>query len=288
MNVFTWMLGAVLSFCFMAIGARELSGDLATAQILFFRSTIGLLVIASLILRLGKPQYFKTQLLKRHCLRNGFQFLGQYGWFLSIGLLPLAEVFALEFTVPFWVLIIAAVFLKEQLTFRKMLAVALGLLGVVIIVQPGVALVDSASLIMLGAAVGYAVAHVTTKSLTQTEHPLTIMFYMCLLQWPIGLALSLPQWLWPHGQQILWILIVGLTALTANYCLARAMLCAEVGTVVTIDFLRLPAIAIVGVVFYDEGFELALLIGGSIMLLGNLLNAKGLRLRRWKKSSVKK
>ena len=98
---------------------------------------------------------------------------------------------------------------------------------------------------MLGAAVGYAVAHVTTKSLTQTEHPLTIMFYMCLLQWPIGLALSLPQWLWPHGQQILWILIVGLTALTANYCLARAMLCAEVGTVVTIDFLRLPAIAIV-------------------------------------------
>lgn len=287
MNVFTWMLGTLLSFCLMAIGARELSGELCTAQILFFRSAIGLLAIASLIIYLAKPQYFKTQLLKRHCLRNGFQFIGQYGWFLGIGLLPLAEVFALEFTVPFWVLVIAAIFLKEQLTIKKMLAVALGLLGVVIIVQPGIAIINNASFIVLGAAVGYAVAHVATKSLTQTEHPLTIMFYMCLLQLPVGLLLSLSQWQWPNGQQLLWVLVVGFTALTANYCLARAMLCAEVSTVVTIDFLRLPAIAVVGVIFYGESFELSLLIGGGIMLVGNLLNAKGLKLRPWKKASIK-
>ena len=266
------MIGALLSFCLMAVGARELSGHIDTFQILFFRSAIGLSILTLLIVSTRKIKHFRTQRLGLHSIRNIFHFGGQYGWFAGIGLLPLAEVFALEFTVPLWTALIAYCFLGERLTARKIMSLLLGLLGVFIIVQPGIAIVNPASLIVIGAAICYAIAHSSTKSLSSTESPLTVLFFMCLIQLPIGLYFSLPHWQNPTHGEWLWMMIIGVTALSANYCMTKAMLYAEVTAVVTIDFLRLPVIALVGVMFYSENFELTLIIGASLMLLGNVVN----------------
>lgn len=267
-----WMSGTLVSFSLMAIAARELSGEIGTFQILFFRSLIGLLVISLIIFGLKRQQLFSTGRLKQHICRNLFHFAGQYGWFLGITLLPLAEVFALEFTVPFWTLIIAVLFLREQFIFRKLFAVLLGLTGVYIIVQPGSEVFNEASLIVLASAIFYAVAHSTTKALSSTEKPLTILFFMCLLQLPVSLVFSVMNWHNPDITHWFWLTIISLTALTAHYCMTSAMQCAEVTTVITLDFLRLPLISMVGMVLYNEGFDLALIIGGLLMLLGNLIN----------------
>lgn len=255
----------------MAIGARELSGALPVYQTLFFRSAIGLVVTFALIVLMRKTQLLHTSRLKVHAFRNVFHFAGQYGWFLGIGLLPLAEVFALEFTVPIWTLLFAALALKETITARKLMSVLLGALGVLVIVQPGYAIVDSASLIVLAAAACYAIAHTTTKLLSANENTITILFFMCLIQLPIGFALSISEWTWPQQEQWLWLVLVGITALSAHYCMVKAMHSAEVTTVVTIDFLRLPLIALVGVFFYAEPFKLSLMLGGLLMLFGNLI-----------------
>jgi drug/metabolite transporter (DMT)-like permease len=292
MALFLWMSGALASFCILAIGARELSGELTIAQSLCIRSAIGLIFLSGVYFirsRLFKgkrlkavPSQPRVNVIKRHLFRNIFHFIAQYGWFFGIGLLPLAEVFALEFTVPIWTLLIASFFLDEKVTMNKLIAIFLGTLGVLAIVQPGYALIDYASIVVLGSAICFAISHTTTKSLAKTESPLTILLFMCIVQLPIGLFLSLSNWVWPQGEQWLWLVVIGLSALSAHYCLAKAMQYAEVTTIITLDFFRLPLIAMVGVIFYNEAFELPLLIGGALMLIGNLVGVRDLTMRKVK------
>lgn len=274
MKTVLWMSGAISSFCLMAVAARELAGSISVFEILFFRSVIGLTVITMLILGMKKTSLFRTGRLKIHLLRNVFHFGGQFGWVLGIGLLPLATVFALEFTVPVWVTVIAALFLHERVTVYKLIAVTLGLVGVGIIVQPGLAMFDSTSFIVLGAAICYAVAHSTNKSLTNSDSPVTILFYMCLLQLPLGLTLASTNWIWPSSVQLPWLALIGFTALSGHYCLSRAMQLSDVGIVMALEFFRLPLIALVGVLLYNEGFEFTILLGGAVILAGNLFNIR--------------
>ncbi|WP_414931197.1 DMT family transporter [Vibrio europaeus] len=265
------MFGTIVSFCLMAIGARELSQQLDTFQILFFRTIIALIIISVVIFGAKRRYLLRTQRFKLHLSRNLFHFAGQYGWFLGIGLLPLAEVFALEFTVPLWTLLIACLFLGERLTRNKLCAALLGFCGVLVIVKPGYDIVSPAAFIVLAAAFCYAVAHASTKSLASSEHPLTILFFMCATQLPIGFFFSIVNWHPPQGIEWLWLLVIGFTSLSAHYCMTKAMQCAEVSFVVTIDFLRLPMIALVGVMLYSEPFEISLVFGAALMLLGNLI-----------------
>ncbi len=275
MHAITWMFGSLLSFCLMAIGARELAGEIPVFQTLFVRSAVGLLCVVAILYVTKQAALIKTKALGLHVFRNSFHLAGQYGWFLGIGLLPLAEVFALEFTVPIWTAIFASIALKETLTRRKLIAIACGLLGVLVIVQPGVAIVNVASLIVLGAAICYAIAHTSTKALSATDKPIVILFYMCLVQLPVALALSLSAWVWPVGMQWVWLVSIALSALSAHYCMVKAMHYAEITIIVTMDFLRLPLIAMLGMLLYQEHFEFAIMLGGALMLLGNLVNAWG-------------
>jgi drug/metabolite transporter (DMT)-like permease len=272
MAAFIWMSGALLSLCLMAIGGRELAGGIDTFQILFVRSAIGLLVVSFVMLRSGQGGLFRTGKFKIHLGRNVFHFIGQYGWFLGIGVLPLAQVFALEFTTPMWTLIIAALFLKELLTLKKIVAILLGSLGVYLILNPGADIVHPAALYVLGAAVCFGVAYVSTKALTATDDPLTVLFYMCALQLPIGLLFSLGNFVSPSLIQWGWLTLVGLTALSAHFCITHAMKKADASVVVTLDFLRLPMISVVGVLFYAEAFNPMLVLGATLMLAGNLIN----------------
>ena len=280
MNVVFWMMGGLVSLSLMAIGARELAGQLTTFQILFFRSVISLFVITLIIYKSKQLTLFSSKRIKLHILRNVFHFIGQYGWFLGLGLLPLAHVFALEFTVPLWTLVIAALFLKEGITIKKTIAVLFGVAGVLVILKPGIEIVEPASLIVLIAAIGYSVSHVTTKSLSNTEESLTVLFYMCLIQLPIGFLLTINNWMFPDFFQCFWLSVIGMTALTGHYCITNAMKLAEAGIVVTLDFLRLPLIAVVGVIFYKEAFEVVVILGASLMFFGNLINLSSSKTKR--------
>lgn len=268
-----WMTGTLASFCLMAIAARELSTELSIFQALFFRSAIGLICLGLIYFCLPNKPVLTSKRLKLHMLRNMIHFAGQYGWFMGIALLPLANVFALEFTVPVWTALIAAIFLKETMTAKKIISICLGLAGVMIIVKPGTGIFELASLIVIGAAICYAVAYTTTKALTSTEVPFSILFYMCLLQLPIGLIGSVNAWVWPQGVQWIWLIMIGVTALSAHFCITKAMSHADVTVIVTLDFLRLPLVALLGVLLYQEAFEIGIMLGASVMLLGNLVNA---------------
>lgn len=123
------MMGTLLSFSAMAIAARELTADFDTFQILAIRSAIGLLVISLVLCHFGWDQIRKTG-FTTHLQRNVAHYLGQFGWFFAIAYIPLAAVFAIEFTVPLWTMVFAALLLGERITWLRSAALALGIAGV--------------------------------------------------------------------------------------------------------------------------------------------------------------
>lgn len=268
-----WMAAALVSFILMAVAGRELAAGFSTFQILFFRSAIGVILL-SLWLSISGFGQIKTQRLKAHAGRNIAHFVGQYGWFYGLGLIPLAEVIALEFTTPVWTAVLAAVFLREKLTAPRWLALVCGMVGLMLILRPGAGVIQPASLAVLAAAMAYACSYILTKSLTATDTPVGILFYMTLMQLVMGIIPAFSHWQTPEGGQWLWVAAVGVTALTAHYCMTRAFRLADAGVVVPLDFLRLPLIAVVGYLFYQEALDIWVLAGALIMFSGNLFNLR--------------
>jgi|TARA_B110000908_G_scaffold47239_1_gene57600 drug/metabolite transporter (DMT)-like permease len=272
MRAVFWMLGAIASFCLMAIAARELDGKIDKFELLAIRSLVGFLLLVIIMNVIKRPTLMFSRRIKTHFWRNFFHFIGQFSWLVGIGLLPLAQVFAIEFTVPLWVLIIASIFLSEAITRRKLVSVALGLIGVAVIVKPGVQIIDVGGLVMIIASLCFAVTFILSKSLLTTEHPLTVVFYMTLIQLPLGALMAGPDWAMPEPWMWPWVMAIALTGLSAHYCMVKAMQIAEVSVVISLDFLRLPIIAIIGMLLYGEPFEVSVILGGGLMLLANLVN----------------
>jgi drug/metabolite transporter (DMT)-like permease len=268
-----WMSGALVSFMAMAIAGRQLSAELTTFQILFFRSFVGLAVVLALLQRSGWSRV-KTRVFGTHLMRNLAHFGGQYGWFYGIALIPLTEVFAIEFTIPIWTAILASIFLGERMNGPRAVAIALGFVGILVILRPGMAAVSAPALAVLGGALCYAISHVFTKRLSATETPLTILFYMTVIQLPLGLVPALPHWVWPSAALWPWVGVVAVTALSAHYCLTRAFQLADAAVVIPMDFLRLPLIAAVGFLFYGEALNIWVLVGALIVFAATWLNLK--------------
>ena len=109
---------------------------------------------------------------------------------------------------------------------------------------------------------------ITTKSLSSTDAPIVVLFYMSVIQLPLGLLPALPHWVTPTAADLPWIAGVGVAGYTAHYCMTRAFRLADATLVVPIDFLRLPLIAAVGAVFYNEPVQLVTMLGATVMFVG--------------------
>ncbi|WP_290579013.1 DMT family transporter [Ketobacter sp.] len=266
-----WMLGTLCSFTAMAIAGRELSADFGTFQILAVRSAIGLTLMVLLLSALGWHRITHAD-VTTHLLRNLAHYAGQFGWFFAIAYLPLAAVFAIEFTVPLWTLVFAALILKERITLVRVTALAVGLAGVMLILRPGGDLLQVAALAMLGGALAYGLSHTLTKKLAARHSALSILFYMMLIQLPLGLLPAWQDWAPLQTRHWPWFLLVGVTGLTAHYCMVRALALADASVVVPMDLLRLPLIALVGYLLYQERVDLWLVIGSGLIVAGNMLN----------------
>jgi len=266
-----WMSGALVSFLSMALAGRELSAELNTFQILFFRSAIGVLIICIILSRAGWHQ-IKTQHLTTHFIRNLAHYVGQFGWFYAIAIIPLAQVFAIEFTIPIWTALIAPFLLGERVTAMRLTVIAIGFVGILVILRPGMVPFEIGALSALIAAIGYALSHTLTKKLTAFDTPLAVIFYMTVIQLPMGAIPSFMDWTTPSMEMWPWLVLVGVTALSAHYCMARAFAHADAIVVVPMDFLRLPLVALIGLLFYDEPLDLRVLLGAAIIFAGIIFN----------------
>ena len=260
------MSGAVLSFCAMAVAARELLSHLGVFAVLFYRTAVALLIVLAVALPRGSP--LRTQRFGTHVWRNVFHLGGQWSWVFAIGALPLATVFAIEFTSPIFTALLAVAFLGERMNAGRLLMLALGFAGVLVILRPGLEAVQPAALIMIFGSFCFSVQFIGTKRLAATDSPLTVLFWMSVIQTPICLAAALPTWTTPALADLPWIAVMGAGSFTAHYCITRALHSADATVVVPVDFFRLPLIAVVGALFYGEPFDPMVLLGAALIFAG--------------------
>jgi drug/metabolite transporter (DMT)-like permease len=271
------MLGALLSFSIMAVSIRELSrGGLSIFEILAIRSGVALLVMLTMLA--VQPELRLHVVPRRmglHLFRNTVHYASQFSWALSLTMLPLATVFALEFTMPAWTAVLAVWFLHERMTPSRLGVVVLGLVGVLVILRPGVAGFNPAAILVLLAAFGYAITMITTKKLTITETTFAIIFWMAVIQFPLSLVGSKPAaFLSLDFRHLLPALGVGTAGLTSHYCLSNAFRAGDATLVVPLDFMRIPLIAVVGWAFYGERLDIYVLLGALIIVSGVLWNLR--------------
>ena len=121
----------------MAIGGREVAGELDTFELMFYRSLIGAAILIPYGLMFSRFREVRTSRLRLHLVRNVFHFTAQNLWFYALAFIPLAQLFAIEFTTPIWIALLAPLFLGESLTRRRVCAAILGFAGILVIAQPG-------------------------------------------------------------------------------------------------------------------------------------------------------
>ena len=262
-----WMSGAVASFTAMAIAVRELQRHMGSFEIVFLRSVVMLAIVAAMLPRAGVAT-IRTGRFKEHLSRNVIHFLGQVLWVYSIGVLTLATVFAIEFTMPMWTALLAWLFLRERFTVPRLVQLALGFAGVLIILRPGGSAFHIAALGMILGSLCYASSFIFTKRLSSTDSALAVLFWMSVIQTPISLVAAVPQWVTPVPADFPWIVAIGIGSFSAHYCMTQAMKLVDAMVAVPIDFARLPLIAVIGAVFYAEPFDPLVMVGAAVIFAG--------------------
>lgn len=269
-----WMSGAIVSFTSMAIAGRAVSFELDTFEIMMYRSFVGVIIVIA-VSGLARTQ---SQITRRslgvHFFRNAAHFAGQNLWFFSLTLIPLAQVFALEFTSPLWVLVLSPLVLGERLTKMRSIAAILGFIGILIVARPGAASLNAGVIAAALSAIGFAFSIMLTKRLTRTESITCILFYLTTMQAVFGILFA--GWdmdiTLPSAQSTPWLILIGCAGLMAHFCLTTALSIAPATVVVPIDFIRLPVIAVIGMMFYNEPLDYLVVLGAVIIFSGNYLN----------------
>lgn len=269
-----WMSGAIVSFTSMAVAGRAVSFELDTFEIMLFRSLIGIVIVLVVGGYAGTLSQVRTNRIGAHAVRNLAHFGGQNLWFLSLGLIPLAQVFALEFTGPLWVMLLTPLMLGERLTRTNIIAGLIGFVGILIVTRPSPESLNIGVGAAALAAVFFAVTAILTRKLTRDQSITCIMVYLTCMQAVFGLIcagydmdIALPS-----SATLPWLLLIGAAGLCAHFCLTTALGLAPATIVMPIDFVRLPVIAVVGVILYSEALEWPVFLGAVLIFAANYLN----------------
>ena len=269
-----WMTGAILSFSAMAVAGRAVSFELDTFEIMTIRSLIGVIIVVSVAVLWGKTGEIKTNRLGTHAVRNLFHFTGQNLWFYALPLIPLAQLFAFEFSTPIWIILAAPFLLGERLTRPQLLAVILGFVGILIVTRPWIAGISPGIIPAALCAVGFAGAAIFTKRLTQTESILNIMFWLTFLQLIFGIITSGYDldFALPSTESWPWLIVIAIGGLVAHTSITKALTLAPATVVTPVDFCRLPVIIAIGYFLYNETVDIFVLLGAVLIFSANYAN----------------
>ena len=269
-----WMSGTIISFSAMAIAGREISFELDTFEIMMYRSIIGLIIVLLLAKLFKTHREISTQNLSLHFYRNLSHFTGQNLWFYALTLIPFAQLFAFEFSVPLWVMLAAPFLLGERLTNIRIISILVGFIGILIVTRPWLAGLAPGIIPAALCAIGFACSVIFTKQLTQKVSITCILFWLTTMQLLMAIIcagydgdISLPS-----SSNFIWIIIIGIGGLLAHFCITKALQLAPATVVTPIDFCRLPVIAAIGYVFYNEALDIFIIGGAIIIFIANYIN----------------
>tara|TARA_B100000902_G_scaffold2533_2_gene3216 strand:+ start:10820 stop:11677 length:858 start_codon:yes stop_codon:yes gene_type:complete len=271
-----WMVGGIFCLTSMAVAGKEISLQIDTFEILFYRSVIGVSIILFFLIKKDLLHEINLKEIRTHLKRNIAHFTGQNLWLYALASITLAEVTSLEFTMPIWIVLFSYLMLNEQLDKYKILCVFIGFIGVLITVRPDIESINLGLIAAAISAIAFALTNIYTRRLTSTESTLTILFFLTTIQLIFGFITSLLDGKldMPTKENIVWIVVIGFAGLGAHYCITTALSLAPPTVVAPIDLLRLPIVVLIGVFFYSEQGDIFIYVGAALIIFANFINLK--------------
>jgi len=260
-----WSSAAGLVFSMLNALMRALAQQLDPFLAQFLRYLFGLLVLMPLLWRHGLAAY-RPKNVGGQFLRGGFHTVGLVLWFAALPHIPLADMTAIGFTGPIFIMIGAYIFFKEPMRWERWLAAGIGFVGVLIVVGPKLAGSGGFyNLVMLASAPMFAASFLLTKGLTRYETTGVIMVWQALTVTLFSLPLALLAWQWPNPLQWVGFVVCGFLGSLGHYCLTRSFRIADISSTQSVKFLDLVWASLIGWLVFADVPSSSTLIGGVVI-----------------------
>ena len=251
---------------------QYLSHSVHVFEIAFIRQFLGFIFMSAFFLRDGLRPLI-TRRLGLHILRSVFNVAAMLAFFYGLSMEPLAKVISLGLTAPLFATLGAVIFLKEKMTTFRWVSLAVGVIGALIILRPGIQSVSLGALMVLLSNTLWAIALVVIKVLTKTETSVTVALYASLLQTPLALCFAIFYWQWPTPEQLIWLALLAMLGTIAQLALTEAFHKADATIVLPADFTKLIWASIIGYIFFDQIPEIWIGVGALVIFSAVFLNA---------------
>lgn len=269
-----WMVAGGLLFSLLNTLARSLTLHLDVYQSQFLRYLMGLLVILPWVVRGGWRSYMPVNMAGQFW-RGGVHTLGLILWFTALPQIPLADMTAIGFTGPIFIMIGAAWFLGEPMRPDRWVAASIGFVGVLVVVLPKMSGVGGwYSLVMLASSPVFAASFLITKALTRYEKPGVIVLWQALTVSVLSLPMALPHWQMPTALQWLGFAATGVLGTLGHYCLTRAFALADISATQSLRFLDLVWASVLGWLVFGDVPSQSTWLGAFVILCATVWIAR--------------
>jgi drug/metabolite transporter (DMT)-like permease len=265
------LLVVFAGFLFSSMNAmiRYVSSELHPLEIVFFRSLFGFVAMVPWLSRRGFG-VLRTRRPALIGLRTLFGFISMATWFSALAIVPLGNAVALGFTAPLFAAVAAVIVLREVIRARRIVALAVGFGGMLIILRPGMQSIGTGEAMVVVSALAMALSVITMKVLTRTEQVGSLVVYQTMLTTPIALVPALFVWTWPSAEMWMWVILIGIVASSAHMAFTRAFSLADTMYLMPFDYLRLPQVAFLGWALFGEPTDFYTWTGAAIIAVSSI------------------
>ena len=269
-----WMVGGGLCFSVLNTLARALSQQMDVYEAQFLRYLMGLLVMLPLVWRHGWQAYRPVNMVGQFW-RGGVHTLGLVLWFTALPHIPLADMTAIGFTGPIFIMLGAAWFLGEPMRGDRWIAALIGFAGVMVVVLPKLTGAGGwYNLVMLASSPVFAASFLITKALTRYEKPGVIVLWQALTVTLLSLPMALPHWQAPTAWQWLGFAVTGVLGTLGHYCLTRAFHSTDISATQSLRFLDLVWASVLGWLVFGDVPSPSTWLGALVILLATVWIAR--------------
>ncbi|MBL7248909.1 DMT family transporter [Alcanivorax marinus] len=258
----------------MAAMIKHLSDTMPVEVIVFGRNLLGLAVLMPVLVASGGIRDLRTGHLGLHFIRGFTGVSAMFCFFYTIAHIPLAEAVLVKMTVPFFLPLVAWLWLGDRISGHTWLAILIGFVGVGVILQAGHGAVDPVMLVALAGAMIMSIAKVSIRRMAASEPPHRVVFYFSLFATLFSALLLLRVRQWPNAEEALWMLGIGAVAIGGQFAMTNAYQIARPGQVGVYNYSAVVWAALLGWVFWGETLVLSTVLGTLLIIGAGIWNLK--------------
>ncbi len=260
-----WMIAQCFGAAIMICIVRQLTESMASTTVVFYRNLFAFLWLLPWYFLKGRRTIHKPR-WRLYFARGGFGLIAMQFWFHAISVVPLPLATALSFTSPLISAALAVLIFKEKGSVAMWISMLVGFAGVFVILRPGTEAFDWNALWVMVTAAMWSISGIIIKSLTKTESPVAVVFFMGLIMTPLSLPFLFLNWQVPVGEEWLWLILLGLVSCLFQIALSYAIATTDLVNILPFDFTRLLFVSILAYFFFGEVLDGWTLIGALIIV----------------------